>query len=615
MSYPGDTNLSAAIQERVQNTYAQSRELALKGKTQEASLGCEFVLRLDPLFEPARELAQQLESGGPISEAEGKPAESAAADPDFDLATELESLLDVRDFRTLLSVAKDHATRVAADSALAEMVTAAEQRLEAEPYVRSFIESAEKAQRQGRQDEALALLEKARSLDPSHPSLPAAAYQPEHDESNDRIRELLDEGQRALDRGDHQGAIDSWSRIFLIDIDHGEATRRIENARRLKAENERKIEEAFHEGVSLWEIGTTDKAREQFERVLRLDSSHPGARDYLERMDARAALDSPPLAGATPSGDAEIFSPPDPGGAPKPAPDAGFEDAELPDLEELGAAPAKRRPKEAGQPKKKGSGLLGSRRFLLVGGVVVVLLVAAFAALYLKRETFFPNSDEPPIAAQPDALAMARKLQAAGQTAMAVARLKQLATDHPQYAEAQALIAQWEAPPPPEEPTGPSPEDLAKRDALVGLAQQARQGQEYLRASTYYARAAQLAPLDEEDQLLQAEVDQRLAGLETEIELFRQGDWEFVLPGLWKLHAANPDDRDVTRLMVDSYFNLGVRDLQRGDTKQAAEKFTRAAELDPEDAEVARLLRFSEVYGTRPSDLLYRIFVKYLRFR
>lgn len=615
MSYPGDTNLSAAIQQRVLNTFAQSRELAIKGKTQEASLGCEFVLRLDPLFAPARELMENLESGGSITATAGAPTAGAVAqaDPDFDLRGELESLLEIRDFRTLLKVAKDHAGRIATDPVLAEMVTVAEQRLEAEPYLRSFIESAEKAQRQGRQDEALALLEKARSLDPSHPSLPPVAYKPVHDESNDRIRELLAEGQRSLDRGDHQGAIDSWSRIFLIDIDHGEATRRIENARRLKAENERKIEEWFHEGVSLWEMGTTDKARDQFERVLGLDSSHSGARDYLERMDAGSPQDSYDPAGAGLSDDAEIFTPPAAAAA-RSSPQMAEE--ELPDLEELGAAPPRRRPASGAKPAPAAkASLLGSRRFLMVGGLVVALLGIAFAALYLKRDSFFPNSDAPADGVAEDALAAATELHASGQTAMATARLKLLPTGHPQYAEAQTLIAQWEAPVQPDEPAGPTPQDLARRDVLVELARQARQGQEYLRASTYYARAAQLAPLDEEDLLLQGEVDQRLAGLTTEIELFRQGDWDFVLPGLWKLHAANPQDRDVVRLMVDSYFNLGVRDLQRGDTAEATEKLRRALELDPEDGEVARLLQFAQVYGSRPPDLLHRIFIKYLRFR
>src|SRR5258707_805414 len=65
-------------------------------------------------------------------------------------------------------------------------------------------------------------------------------------ESDRRVRELLDEGQAAFDAGDPQGAIDSWSRIFLIDIDHQEAARRIDSARRVKAETERQGEEIFH---------------------------------------------------------------------------------------------------------------------------------------------------------------------------------------------------------------------------------------------------------------------------------------------------------------------------------------------------------------------------------
>ncbi len=211
----------------------------------------------------------------------------------------------------------------------------------------------------------------------------------------------------------------------------------------------------------------------------------------------------------------------------------------------------------------------------------------------------------------------ARKLAEAGQTAIAIAQLARLPTDHPQFAEAQALIAQWEAPTEaaPEEPTGPSQLQLAQRDQLVGLARAAKQERENLQASRHYALAAAIAPLDEEDLLLQKELDQRLAGLESQIELFEQGDWEFVLPDLWRLHRANLDDRDIVRLMVDSYYNLGVRDLQRGDTAAAAQKLERAAELDPLDDEVTRLLRFGEVYSSRPADLLYRIFVKYLPFR
>lgn len=631
MTYTGDNKLSEDIQQRVESTYQQSRDLAAEGKVQEAKLGCEFVLRLDPLYEPARELMQKLETGEPLSEpgldlgdetdiSEGAMTPPEPAELDFDLAGEFTDLLERRDFHTLLNLAKEHRAAVDASPELTGMAVSATERLEAEPYVREFLDQAEEAQRAGRQDDALALLEKVRVLDASHPSLPAQTVQPVINESNDRIRELLEEGQRALDRGDHQAAIDSWSRIFLIDIDHGEANRRIEEARRLKAEGERKVEEAFHEGVSLWELGSADKAREQFDQVLQLNPNHSGAKDYIERMEAGAAS-APTMpefeSNAALSPDAEIFAPPDPSpaGTPMPAMEGAPDD--LLDLDDsLEPAPSEPAQATPGRSGKKGRLPAVNKRFMMIAGLTVLVVMAVGAGLYMNWERFFPNSDESQAVGQPDALGQARALNASGQTAMAIGRLNQIPSTHPQYAEAQALIAQWEQPVE-VVPEGPehTDEELAERDALVAQARAARGERRYLQTSAFYERAARIAPLSDEDLLLQTEAGQRLAGLEPQIEMYDAGDWEFVLPELWRLHTANPEDRDVVELMVNSYYNLGVRDLQRGDIADALEKYTRALELDPSDAEVERLLAFSRTYSERATDLLYKVFVKYLPYR
>ncbi len=634
MTYPGDSNLSDDVRQRVEDTFKQSRQLALEGKQQEASLGCEFVLRLDPLFEPARELMDRLASGQPIEVVEGSPpseppmpdftsqpsagpgddftAQDSAGAEDaedaFDLAAEFDDLLDRRDFRTLMNLAGEHTQTVQDSPELAAKVAEASDRLEAEPYMREFLDAAEKAQRQGRLNEANALVTKARALDPSHPGLPPEAPTDEIHESNDRIRELLEEGQASLERGDFQDAIDSWSRIFLIDIDHAEANQRIERARRMKAENERQIEQAFHEAVSLWERGTTDEARELFERVLELDASHAGARDYLDRMSSREAavvVDTPEPASELGN---EILSPPGPdAAAPPPPPGAINGDLAVDDLPLEDSAPV-------AVPKPAKSGFF-QKKFLSIAAGGLFLLLALLAVAYFKKDVFFPNPEAEPQAVTVDILARARSLHESGQTAMAIAQLNRLPTDHPQYAEAQALVAQWEAPVEETEPEGPTEEQLAQRDALVAQAQQARQGREYLRALELFVNASESAPLSAEDELVQEEVRQRLAGLQPQIEMFEQGDWEFVLPELWKLHSADPADLDIVQLMVDSYYNLGVRDLQRGDAPAAAEKFLRASELKPTDAEVERLSRFSQIYGERRADMLYRIFVKYLPFR
>jgi Tfp pilus assembly protein PilF len=87
------------------------------------------------------------------------------------------------------------------------------------------------------------------------------------------------------------------------------------------------------------------------------------------------------------------------------------------------------------------------------------------------------------------------------------------------------------------------------------------------------------------------------------------------LPDLWRRHEENPADRDVTHLIVDCYYNLAVRDLQRADTRKAAENLKEAAKLEPSDPILGRHIAFAETYQTRDKDLLYRIYVKYLPTR
>ena len=126
----------------------------------------------------------------------------------------------------------------------------------------------------------------------------------------------------------------------------------------------------------------------------------------------------------------------------------------------------------------------------------------------------------------------------------------------------------------------------------------------------------QLAAEDDAEALqLQTAAALELQPLRSEIEIFRQGEWGEALRSLWQIRETDPNNPDVQRLMVDSYYNLGVRDLQRRDPLSAATNLREALELAGSDEDVERVLEFAEAYQQRPVDLLYRIFVKYLPFR
>ena len=211
-------------------------------------------------------------------------------------------------------------------------------------------------------------------------------------------------------------------------------------------------------------------------------------------------------------------------------------------------------------------------------------------------------------------LARAAALHEEGKTELALTLLRRIPAGAPQYGEAQALISQWEASggPAAEEPAGPPAEELALREELLAGGRQAYADREYLRAQEMFDAAAEIAPLGEPEATLRADTDNLLAPLKTQIALFRDGQYEFALPELWRMREANPDDPVIRRLIVDSYYNLAVRDLQRGDVDEAADKLREVLALTPDDRVAARHLGFAVSYSRRERDLLYRIYVKYL---
>ncbi|HEY0783702.1 MAG TPA: hypothetical protein VGE98_14685, partial [Thermoanaerobaculia bacterium] len=474
MSYSGNPALSPDVQQRIRSTFEHTLGLAAAGSRQEALLGCDFVLRMDPQFEPARRLQERLGLGtGPVrvDDLSGTSAVAVPFDdfdvlspelPDvpeapqpgaasaLDLAAELTTLLRERRFQELLSRAEKDRATVASHPEMLQLVDTAHQRMEAGPYVNKFVTAAREAKRVGNSAEAQRLLDKARSLDPSHPGLDEAgdgarpttsagavgfdlsSIEPSSDfaafsgalggpagEGDDRIQQLLAEGQAALDRGDPQAAIDIWSRIFLIDIDCQEASRRIEQARKMKAEAERQAEEVFHDGLGRLEAKDLVGARRAFERVLELQPGHLAAREYLQQLDSGTVPVAP--------GAGRDATRPGIGGA------AGLTAPVLPDLHEEILVPPDLGKSAAGKPAagkaakapaaRQGRDGRARRLFFIVGSAVLLLVLTVGYFAYMHKDTWFPNSksDEPAPAAQaPSPIARAKSLHQAGKTAIAI---------------------------------------------------------------------------------------------------------------------------------------------------------------------------------------------------
>ena len=794
MSYPGNPSLSAEVQRRILGTFNQSLDLAAGGRRQEASLGCEFILQLDPSFAAAGILRDRLAAGeGAVAvedlrDGQVPPAPAPSELPSFatmkikvpplgpSVVPELQELLDRRDFGSVLS--RLQATPALLQQAgVREIAVLAQERFEAQPYVQTYLEAAGRALQTGATHEVPALLEKVRSLDPSHPLIddlaraaasspggiqdrelpdvsfdaapepvedyeleipeedwnlePAAALGlvPEEDTpgagdfaplippepaasptfsgsaapvspptgpsfdfgsldalpaldapsmfgdqpawtppplsppppvapslpsfsapppavtppafevpsflaspgasfgmpdlglpaatagaaGDDRIAALLEEGDTAQARGDLQSAIDAWSRIFLIDVDHAAAAQRIEGARRQKAEQERQVEEIFHEGVAEFERGRPDDARARFNRVLALQPGHLAAREALERLEAGTgsislglgapASELDPLSGFGGTSvladlKEEILVPPPPGGGAAASAAEGRKGASLENFRMVAV-------------KKETS----KRTFFLIGGVVFALVCTAGWLLVANRDKLFPNSTEEVPAPKADAvdpIQHAEKLFKEGKAENALAYLKRVRPDHPKFSTAQSMIASWEKSAEEEAAAAAGAALDSQRERVIAAAEAAEREQELLLASLLYERAAKVGPLAPEEQAAADRITLVLKPLRDDILLFRDREYDLLLPRLWRKREADPGNRDVLRMLVDSYYNLGVKALQQNDPKKALVQFDQVLELTAKDSDSQRLRRFAQVYGGREPDLLYRTFVKYL---
>jgi len=289
---------------------------------------------------------------------------------------------------------------------------------------------------------------------------------------------------------------------------------------------------------------------------------------------------------------------------------------------EPGTAPAKPAKKTiAAGPPKAGVKRSGRGKLFLVGGIVLALAAGGGWYLMTHRDRLFPNSQPPaPPAAQQDVIARATALHDQGKTPIAIAQLRRVPAGDPLYEKAQALITQWQAADQqqqsaPATATATPPAGPSVRDTLLESARAAYTGKEFLKAEKLLEQAAALAPLEGAAAEQLTDVRKQVAPLADSIAFIKQGEYEIALRGLWRLHEADRANRDVSQLMVDSYYNLGVKALQREAPAEAVESLKEAMSLESKDDDVRRLAQFADAYLSRAQDLQYKIFVKYLTTR
>jgi hypothetical protein len=166
-TYLGNSSLSSAVKDRVLSTFQQAVTLYKQGRIDEVVQGCSLILRMDPMFDPAKKLMEKAKNpSSPIDVDALIPADAGS-----DALREARAALAARDFQQASNLTAELLRNDFTNEEAREINDAAREKLEAAPFVDQFIRKAEGFARQGNASAARSELEKARALDADHPDI------------------------------------------------------------------------------------------------------------------------------------------------------------------------------------------------------------------------------------------------------------------------------------------------------------------------------------------------------------------------------------------------------------------------------------------------------------
>src|SRR5438132_5291337 len=165
-TYLGNASLSTAVKERVLSTFQQTVALYKQGRMEEVAKGCELILRMDPMFDPAKKLLEKAKNpAAPIDVDALAPNSTTAA------LEQARQAIAVRDFQRAVNITTDILTNDLMNEDARQLNEKARERLEAGPFIEQFVRKAEQAIGSGNSAAARIDVDKIRSLDPDHPAL------------------------------------------------------------------------------------------------------------------------------------------------------------------------------------------------------------------------------------------------------------------------------------------------------------------------------------------------------------------------------------------------------------------------------------------------------------
>jgi len=179
-AYPGNPALPNEAREKILSTFRHSLNLFKAGKAEDCAVGCDFILKMDPRFSPARQLLEKARN--PQAPVDVAALEAHVADtptpqerigataPDRILIEAIEAYAD-RDFDRAIERANRVLSALPGNADAREILEKATRKRDLQPHIENFRQRTLFALESGQNEEARLNLERLKSLDPEHPEI------------------------------------------------------------------------------------------------------------------------------------------------------------------------------------------------------------------------------------------------------------------------------------------------------------------------------------------------------------------------------------------------------------------------------------------------------------
>ncbi len=229
--------------------------------------------------------------------------------------TAIENAFRRRDFMTAIQIAAEALQHYPDDPELTQLRERAQEKLEAEPFLQSFMASGISLFNSGLYEDALHQFEKVAAIDPDYPELqewleraraerqrqiaaeetiPLASTPSAESPTAEKVRELIEKGKTLYAEGRYHDAIQVWTDVFMYDLSNQEAQELIQQAQQKIATLKEEIETHLQQARDAIRAHRPEEARKSLETILQLDPNHAEARQLLASLEPAAAASAAP---------------------------------------------------------------------------------------------------------------------------------------------------------------------------------------------------------------------------------------------------------------------------------------------------------------------------------